>query len=256
MRSTRVICWAVVLREGCGGNESGRVAELPRSGVESAGGSVVDMMLRRGHALCQGTCFDELRAKCQPGDIRRLGSGLKLQSSTDSKRAVEGVDHCGDGRCAPMNATYVTLRHRKCALVAESSLFVASGLSNKYRCSLPLSSFSYTTRLSTNFNLPSSHINTFTMAARSRLPLIAGLGAATFGGYYMYRAGGSPKVAEKQIERTYIISSSFDHVADFLQTMLPACRHQQRTSCPAAPRSSRPRQRSTASRLARRLTTP
>ncbi|KAI4746214.1 hypothetical protein E4T50_03428 [Aureobasidium sp. EXF-12298] len=38
------------------------------------------------------------------------------------------------------------------------------------------------------------------MAARSRLPLIAGLGAATFGGYYMYRAGGSPKVAEKQIE--------------------------------------------------------
>ena len=39
------------------------------------------------------------------------------------------------------------------------------------------------------------------MAARSRLPLIAGLGAATFGGYYMYRAGGSPKVAEKQIER-------------------------------------------------------
>ncbi|THW91966.1 hypothetical protein D6D18_06431 [Aureobasidium pullulans] len=38
------------------------------------------------------------------------------------------------------------------------------------------------------------------MAARSRLPLIAGLGAATFGGYYMYRAGGNPKVAEKQIE--------------------------------------------------------
>ncbi|KAI5210778.1 hypothetical protein E4T42_00770 [Aureobasidium subglaciale] len=38
------------------------------------------------------------------------------------------------------------------------------------------------------------------MAARSRLPLIAGLGAATFGGYYMYRAGGSPKVAEKQME--------------------------------------------------------
>ncbi|THW99335.1 hypothetical protein D6D13_10184 [Aureobasidium pullulans] len=38
------------------------------------------------------------------------------------------------------------------------------------------------------------------MAARSRLPLIAGLGAATFGGYYMYRAGGNPKVAEKQVE--------------------------------------------------------
>lgn len=44
------------------------------------------------------------------------------------------------------------------------------------------------------------------MAARSRLPLIAGLGAATFGGYYMYRAGGSPKVAEKQIERMYFRS--------------------------------------------------
>jgi hypothetical protein len=39
------------------------------------------------------------------------------------------------------------------------------------------------------------------MAARSRLPLIAGLSAATFGGYYMYTAGGSPKVAEKQVER-------------------------------------------------------
>ncbi|KAG9603749.1 hypothetical protein KCU77_g1621, partial [Aureobasidium melanogenum] len=38
------------------------------------------------------------------------------------------------------------------------------------------------------------------MAARSRLPLIAGLGAATFGGYYLYRAGGSPKVAEKEME--------------------------------------------------------
>ncbi|THX26039.1 hypothetical protein D6D10_09792 [Aureobasidium pullulans] len=38
----------------------------------------------------------------------------------------------------------------------------------------------------------------------SRLPLIAGLGAATFGGYYMYRAGGNPKVAEKQIERMYL----------------------------------------------------
>lgn len=39
------------------------------------------------------------------------------------------------------------------------------------------------------------------MAARSRLPLFAGLGAATFGGYYLYRAGGSPKVAEKEMER-------------------------------------------------------
>lgn len=52
------------------------------------------------------------------------------------------------------------------------------------------------------------------MAARSRLPLIAGLGAATFGGYYMYRAGGSPKVAEKQMERMFYISLNQNPAAD------------------------------------------
>jgi hypothetical protein len=64
------------------------------------------------------------------------------------------------------------------------------------------------------------------MAARSRLPLIAGLGAATFGGYYMYRAGGSPKVAEKQMESMYHHFPIFRQVANLLQTMLPAFQDQ------------------------------
>ena len=35
---------------------------------------------------------------------------------------------------------------------------------------------------------------------RSRLPLYAGLTVAGVTGYYLYSAGGSPKVAEKQFE--------------------------------------------------------
>ena len=105
--------------------------------------------------------------------------------------------------------------------------------------------------LSNNFLQPH---NTSTMAARSRLPLIAGLGAATFGGYYMYRAGGNPKVAEKQIERMYLSSMTSAAATNIVQTTPPASHQQQEMSCPVAPRSSRPRQRSTASRLARRLT--
>jgi len=35
---------------------------------------------------------------------------------------------------------------------------------------------------------------------RSRLPLYLGVGAASAVGYYLYTAGGSPKVAEKQFE--------------------------------------------------------
>ncbi|KAF1354751.1 hypothetical protein BDV97DRAFT_365988 [Delphinella strobiligena] len=38
------------------------------------------------------------------------------------------------------------------------------------------------------------------MAARSRLPLIATLALGGAGGYYLYNAGGRPKVAEKQFE--------------------------------------------------------
>lgn len=35
---------------------------------------------------------------------------------------------------------------------------------------------------------------------KSRLPLILGVSAAGGVGYYLYTAGGSPKVAEKQFE--------------------------------------------------------
>lgn len=59
------------------------------------------------------------------------------------------------------------------------------------------------------------------MAARSRLPLIAGLGAATFGGYYMYRAGGSPKVAEKEMERTYKTAASLNELLTLLRRRCP-----------------------------------
>ena len=38
-------------------------------------------------------------------------------------------------------------------------------------------------------------------AARSRLPLYLGAGVVGVGGYYMYRAGGRPKLAEKEAER-------------------------------------------------------
>ncbi|KAK4965196.1 hypothetical protein LTR66_012190 [Elasticomyces elasticus] len=36
--------------------------------------------------------------------------------------------------------------------------------------------------------------------AQSRVPLYLGLGLAGAGGYYLYQAGGSPKVAEKKFE--------------------------------------------------------
>ncbi|KAK3941243.1 hypothetical protein QBC46DRAFT_340742 [Diplogelasinospora grovesii] len=36
--------------------------------------------------------------------------------------------------------------------------------------------------------------------SKSRMPLVLGLGAAGGIGYYLYSAGGSPKVAEKQFE--------------------------------------------------------
>ncbi|GAB7350027.1 hypothetical protein MBLNU459_g0701t1 [Dothideomycetes sp. NU459] len=38
------------------------------------------------------------------------------------------------------------------------------------------------------------------MAGRSRLPLIATLALGSGAGYYLYSAGGKPKVAEKQME--------------------------------------------------------
>lgn len=43
------------------------------------------------------------------------------------------------------------------------------------------------------------------MAARSRLPLIATLALGGAGGYYLYNAGGNPKIAEKQVECMYPI---------------------------------------------------
>lgn len=36
--------------------------------------------------------------------------------------------------------------------------------------------------------------------SRSRMPLILGLGAAGGVGYYLYSAGGNPKVAQKKAE--------------------------------------------------------
>lgn len=45
------------------------------------------------------------------------------------------------------------------------------------------------------------------MAARSRLPLIATLALGGAGGYYLYNAGGRPKVAEKQFERMFSIAA-------------------------------------------------
>ncbi|KAI9789110.1 MAG: hypothetical protein M1816_006360 [Peltula sp. TS41687] len=36
---------------------------------------------------------------------------------------------------------------------------------------------------------------------RNRLPIYLGIGIAAVGGYYLYSAGGNPKVAEKELER-------------------------------------------------------
>ncbi|KAI9759685.1 MAG: hypothetical protein M4579_002162 [Chaenotheca gracillima] len=43
---------------------------------------------------------------------------------------------------------------------------------------------------------------------RSRLPLILGLAVASAGGYYLYTAGGDPKVAQKQVEHDAARASS------------------------------------------------
>ena len=37
--------------------------------------------------------------------------------------------------------------------------------------------------------------------SKSRLPLYLGLGVASVGGYYLYSAGGDPKLAQKKAER-------------------------------------------------------
>lgn len=44
------------------------------------------------------------------------------------------------------------------------------------------------------------------MSQKSRLPLYAGAVAVSTVGYYLYSAGGSPKVAEKKFERKSIKS--------------------------------------------------
>lgn len=44
------------------------------------------------------------------------------------------------------------------------------------------------------------------MSQKSRLPLYAGAAAVSAVGYYLYSAGGSPKVAEKKFERKSINS--------------------------------------------------
>jgi hypothetical protein len=41
---------------------------------------------------------------------------------------------------------------------------------------------------------------------------VLGLGAVGLGGYYLYNAGGSPKVAEKQFERKLSNSISTRHL--------------------------------------------
>ena len=38
---------------------------------------------------------------------------------------------------------------------------------------------------------------------KNRLPLYIGLGVAGIAGYYLYTAGGSPKVAKKEVERRF-----------------------------------------------------
>lgn len=45
---------------------------------------------------------------------------------------------------------------------------------------------------------------------KSRLPLYLGLTAAGGVGYYLYSAGGNPKVAEKQFERMCGLQSNWD----------------------------------------------
>ena len=45
--------------------------------------------------------------------------------------------------------------------------------------------------------------------SKSRLPLILGLTAAGGVGYYLYAAGGDPKVAEKKFERECNAASSY-----------------------------------------------
>ena len=58
---------------------------------------------------------------------------------------------------------------------------------------------------------------------KSRLPLMLGLTVAGAGGYYLYSAGGDPKVAEKKIERksTMLITTSLLIPLTYLQTMPP-----------------------------------
>jgi hypothetical protein len=151
--------------------------------------------------------------------------GLASESGSHRRRSLRRREMCANERSVRHIASPKIRRH-----VAESSLFRSRHLSNKYRCSLLLSlTLPYLLQQSP-FSTPQitsyHHTNTFTMAARSRLPLIAGLGAATFGGYYMYRAGGSPKVAEKQMESMYHHFPSFRQVANMLQTMLPAFQDQ------------------------------
>jgi hypothetical protein len=151
--------------------------------------------------------------------------GFASKSSSHRRRSLRRREMCANER----SVRHVASPKIRLA-VAESSLFRCRHLSNKYRCSLLLSLHSsrFTTTITFSSTQTNSHhhTNTFTMAARSRLPLIAGLGAATFGGYYMYRAGGSPKVAEKQMESMYCLTSSFRQDTDQFQTMLPACHHQ------------------------------
>lgn len=48
-----------------------------------------------------------------------------------------------------------------------------------------------------NASIPYRSVN----MSRSRLPLYLGLGVAGVGGYYLYSAGGDPKVAQKKAER-------------------------------------------------------
>jgi len=51
---------------------------------------------------------------------------------------------------------------------------------------------------------------------KSRLPLILGLTAAGGVGYYLYSAGGSPKVAEKQFESTLLSQTHQGIAKEFL----------------------------------------
>lgn len=94
------------------------------------------------------------------------------------------------------------------------------------------------------------------MAARgggSRIGLSVGLGVAGGIGYYLYQAGGDPKLAEREFERTSHPSVlRLVTPADTRQMMPRACLPRSRATSPGRKRKRRPAQRCWVRRQARR----